>query len=145
MTKLINNEKALVELYELKDDFMHQSKMIIENYIRTYMLANNVWGIAWTQYTPYFNDGEDCIFSVNDPYELPQTLPDEDKEKFAMSDNVNVYALDDYGVWGTEICEFISQLPQDVMKFIFNDHSFVVIYMNKHNILQTRISFMEHE
>lgn len=24
--------------------------------------------LVWTQYTPYFNDGEECIFSVNDIY-----------------------------------------------------------------------------
>lgn len=23
--------------------------------------------ITWTQYTPYFNDGEECVFRVNDP------------------------------------------------------------------------------
>ena len=23
--------------------------------------------IRWTQYTPYFNDGDECVFSVNDP------------------------------------------------------------------------------
>jgi hypothetical protein len=26
--------------------------------------------VKWTQYTPYFNDGEPCVFSVNDPYVL---------------------------------------------------------------------------
>lgn len=26
-----------------------------------------VTGIAWTQYTPYFNDGEPCIFRATDP------------------------------------------------------------------------------
>lgn len=24
--------------------------------------------IHWTQYTPYFNDGDECVFSVNEPY-----------------------------------------------------------------------------
>ncbi len=24
--------------------------------------------VRWTQYTPYFNDGEPCVFGVNEPY-----------------------------------------------------------------------------
>lgn len=24
-------------------------------------------GLIWTQYTPYYNDGDECIFSVNEP------------------------------------------------------------------------------
>lgn len=31
----------------------------------------NVGGVQWTQYTPYFNDGEECVFSVNDMYLFP--------------------------------------------------------------------------
>lgn len=30
-----------------------------------------VKGIVWTQYTPFFNDGDECIFSVNTPYLVP--------------------------------------------------------------------------
>lgn len=46
--------------------------------------------IAWTQYTPYFNDGEECIFGVNEanyttsekwqdmsPYDFEETTPSE--------------------------------------------------------------------
>ncbi len=28
-------------------------------------------GISWTQYTPYFNDGEECVFSVGDIWIVP--------------------------------------------------------------------------
>lgn len=28
---------------------------------------DEVTGIAWTQYTPYFNDGDPCIFRASDP------------------------------------------------------------------------------
>lgn len=28
--------------------------------------------VAWAQYTPFFNDGEACYFSVNDPYFLTE-------------------------------------------------------------------------
>ena len=31
----------------------------------------DVRAIAWSQYTPYFNDGEPCVFSVNEIHVLP--------------------------------------------------------------------------
>lgn len=32
---------------------------------------------AWTQYAPYFNDGEPCVFSVHDLMFLPATVSEE--------------------------------------------------------------------
>lgn len=39
-------------------------------------------GISWTQYTPYFNDGDTCIFSINDPeFKLhPKCIKDLDED-----------------------------------------------------------------
>lgn len=42
------------------DDFKSEVAAILEH--------TEVTGIAWTQYTPYFNDGEPCVFSVGEPY-----------------------------------------------------------------------------
>jgi hypothetical protein len=30
------------------------------------LIRSNVHSVRWTQYTPYFNDGEPCIFGIND-------------------------------------------------------------------------------
>lgn len=30
------------------------------------------WALFWTQYTPYFNDGDACHFSVRDVYLIPE-------------------------------------------------------------------------
>jgi hypothetical protein len=38
-----------------------------------------VKGISWTQYTPYFNDGEPCEFGINADY--PQILIEADGEE----------------------------------------------------------------
>lgn len=32
------------------------------------LIYPEVTGIAWTQYTPYFNDGEPCVFRAGEPY-----------------------------------------------------------------------------
>jgi hypothetical protein len=33
--------------------------------------------VTWTQYAPYFNDGDACVFSVNDPTFSNATSPDD--------------------------------------------------------------------
>jgi len=35
--------------------------------VATVLAHEEITGIAWTQYTPYFNDGEPCVFSVGEP------------------------------------------------------------------------------
>lgn len=35
--------------------------------------------ICWRQYTPYFNDGDPCVFSVHDLYWTSVAEPDEDE------------------------------------------------------------------
>lgn len=49
--------------------------------------------IIWTQYTPYFNDGEPCEFSVNDPYYT--NAEGEDLDEISYGE----YEGDTDGVW----------------------------------------------
>lgn len=42
----------------LKNDFFTLVRQVLEN--------KNIKALYWTQYTPYFNDGEPCVFRVND-------------------------------------------------------------------------------
>lgn len=39
-----------------------------------------ITGIAWTQYTPYFNDGEPCVFSASDPYFAFEGIGSDDED-----------------------------------------------------------------
>ena len=43
---------------DLKNKFFNNFKKLFEN--------ENILGAEWTQYTPYFNDGEECIFTVDE-------------------------------------------------------------------------------
>lgn len=53
-----------------------------------------VYGIRWTQYTPYFNDGDACVFSVNEPYVRFVSQNGEDHEQ---GDEFSEYE-DDWGL-----------------------------------------------
>jgi hypothetical protein len=63
--------------------------------------------VGWTQYAPYFNDGEPCTFSVNDAYlaRLPEADADgyraferhgdEAEDSICLSNDVSRYGLED--------------------------------------------------
>lgn len=52
-------DRTRVEQYS-KEQFQSAIEKVIKH--------PEITGIGWTQYTPYFNDGEPCVFRVGDPY-----------------------------------------------------------------------------
>ena len=51
----------------------HQFKSFFDSY-------PDVKTIHWTQYAPYFNDGDECVFSVNEPH-FTRTEPTEIEDR----------------------------------------------------------------
>lgn len=72
MSELIKslNEKYSVmnkQIADIKEKMCNESKQYIEQACKELFDAcPEVHQIHWTQYTPYFNDGESCEFSVNE-------------------------------------------------------------------------------
>jgi len=63
--------KDLSELVELKENFQKQVKAEGKRLINEALKAvfdkfPNLTAIRWRQYTPYFNDGDACVFGVSD-------------------------------------------------------------------------------
>ena len=68
---------------ELNALMKEKSKVLMQEMFADFFAKyeNVVHSIFWTQYTPYFNDGEACEFSVHDSYlNLIQDMDDEDFE-----------------------------------------------------------------
>jgi len=64
-----------VKRQEIEKAAQEQAKAILAPGLKTFMDEHpDVKAIGWTQYTPYFNDGEECVFGVND---LHASLVDE--------------------------------------------------------------------
>lgn len=62
----------------------------VVSYIREYLKENNLFGVAWLQYTPSFNDGEPCTFRCGEFYQF-------DKEgllEFAKENNLDPSLLE---------------------------------------------------
>ena len=97
--------------------------------------------IVWMQYTPYFNDGDACTFSVNDPT-LRKTLAEVDAEDDERDDDEGAclstdgYDLKNYvndPIDGFDADAFLAlaslfkSLPEDLCLAAFGDHVKVVV------------------
>lgn len=64
----MNIDEYLQRRKELKA-FLEENgqKMILDGFRNFFAKYPMVEKVSWTQYTPYFNDGDACVFGVNEP------------------------------------------------------------------------------
>lgn len=98
---------------KVREEFVKKLEPQFAEVFASFFAENpNVGGVQWTQYTPYFNDGDECIFSVNDMYLFPTGTDEDDlsgydEDLFPSFDDVQAYktvletgeAPDDYRTW----------------------------------------------
>lgn len=90
--------------------------------------------LQWTQYTPYFNDGDACTFGVRSAYVLP-VAADEDVDEYEYGIEIDGYVIKRYEntIGGLQkddlirIEEVWRQLPEDLLESAFGDHVQVVV------------------
>lgn len=102
------------------------------------------YGLSWTQYTPYFNDGDACVFSVNDPSLVKLGKPGEDDEESEEDedpeDGIDFYGIARYGQSDyyparegvtkemlLAVQKVWDLLPEDMLEQVFGDHVRVLI------------------
>jgi len=74
-----------------------------------------VQSFSWAQYTPYFNDGEECVFRVNnDP-------------KINGADEYDNESKDIPQKAYLEIRAMLDELPSETMKAVFGDHVEIIV------------------
>lgn len=118
-------EQAVKEARETaRNAFMDELKKLFANHpeLKT---------MTWSQYTPYFNDGDPCSFSVNDAYISNYTDISPWGEWTGDDDEPEDLFAIDLG-WGDEARQYPdlielnkfmqSKLGCDVLEFVFGDH-----------------------
>lgn len=66
---LENAENFITEYEEAKKVFTEKMQAEIKNIFKQFFNeCTEIKTIRWVQYTPYFNDGEECVFRVSEPY-----------------------------------------------------------------------------
>jgi len=97
---------------------------------------HNVHSVRWTQYTPYFNDGEPCIFGINEIYvKMLSGYEDEGDYgdgyigEYTMRDYSNRYKLALFKVEFADVGQALLDLQssiahfEDFLKESFGDHA----------------------
>jgi hypothetical protein len=102
---------------------------------------SDIEAVRWTQYTPYFNDGDACTFGVHEPYIKFKTLDLANKysaygvEDEDPDEDGNGYCYMGWSSWGEEtslhddfeeFSDFV-QANENLMKQLFGDHAIIKI------------------
>lgn len=117
-----------------KDVFKEQSKGLFD----AHPLLES---FSWTQYTPYFNDGEECVFRSNTAYpqikickqpsdaegEEPVKEEDEDNEFYDKRRYSGSHAILDYPNTpqekaGCAVIDFLKTFDKDELREMFDNH-----------------------
>ena len=139
--------KKQAEIKELQKELQKKSADIfLSSFKRLFEENPKLKSFGWTQYTPYFNDGDTCTFSVNTDWIYINGIPVDD------SDWVNETTITNYGTWNrdkkvyegrtevpnlnydeelskasNEISEFLSNFDNEFFISQFGDHAEITV------------------
>jgi hypothetical protein len=113
-------------LADVKHEISQMGKGAIYELFKDFFAKNpEITGIRWYQYTPFFNDGAVCTFSVYSDY-------------LSLRDANNNWE-DDCG--HVEASRILGQVPDEIMLAMFGDHAEVVML----NTGEIEVGDFEHE
>jgi hypothetical protein len=94
---------------------------------------------SWNQYTPYFNDGDTCVFGVNrDYYRFNNscdhvdkwTLNNEQYSKKIDLEDLSFDSIDSIKKAYNEVDELLSMFEDEDLCQMFGDHAEITVYRN---------------
>lgn len=87
-------EKLAEEIEEARKKYIREGESALKNAFKEFFSENPMAkAVMWTQYTPYWNDGEACTFSVN-TFEL-KIDPSQVRSDINLKDNTEEYCHGD--------------------------------------------------
>ena len=138
----VNTASSLDDLLALKTAYMQKIQEIGKAAFKAeinhlFATVPGLIRLGWTQYTPYFNDGDACIFSVNGVMWLDQALWNEfDNDPNFLDDIYDWHEC--WGGWHQQnvpdpIAEFTEkiQTSTELMLELFGDHATVICDQNE--------------
>lgn len=131
----MNVNDFLKKKAELEELISQHGKDMITGLVKDFCQKEpNIRGIRWAQYTPYFNDGEACVFRLSDVYFYyggngKPELSDEDWENDAEEGGFH-YAKSKSEIDFSEKLELI----EDALLSVFGDHVEVKIAVEDGNV-----------
>ena len=87
-----------------------------------------VQNFSWTQYTPYFNDGDECIFGAHTDYPSINGVNDiayADEDE--ILEEAEAPSLEAAKEAARQIVAFLSAFEDDNLKDMFGDHAIITV------------------
>jgi hypothetical protein len=135
-------DTLIAEQQVLRVKFQADAQAMFKESLKSFFELNpGISALRWTQYTPYFNDGDACVFGVGEVYftnAKGEQLNDVNSWGEYDGDNENVwveyympYLSGKEGV-NAASCEFLSSMinsseMRDIMEQMFGDHVCVTV------------------
>lgn len=128
---------AISEQYnEAKKKMADKLQVVFNESFKQFWKDNpNIAAIAWEQYTPYFNDGDACIFRVGDLYAMSKDGYEKYKDEGGYPEEYSLYHGDD-DLQGNateedidkanKFMDDLAKIPDEVYEAMFGDHARVV-------------------
>ena len=126
-------EKKKTFTEELQKEFPSMFKELFEK-------SDKIQSFGWTQYTPFFNDGDSCEFGVHvdDPYINGEYIDECEwyswKVKYYLKNGEYPELANDSSI-DMKACELvrefidtINSIPEEMLKDLFGDHALITIY-----------------
>jgi hypothetical protein len=134
------------QISELRKDFEEKKRQMAEQFRNEFSNISKAFfeavprikSLTWTQYTPYFNDGDECTFRVNSV----EFATDENNEIESYRDfenNDGSFSAESYGLKKLvtpeefKLCEQMESIigrNKVLMEDLFGDHALVVVRAN---------------
>ncbi len=120
--------KMIQEYEDLKKEFNLKIQGELEKQLRIIMSEMpEELSVSWTQYTPYFNDGDTCEFNANTYDMCPQVNGEElwDEEEGVIPDTTITFKQAFH--IAEVIQKIVEQIPDDMLLDAYGDHAEVSI------------------
>lgn len=139
----------LSEFEKMRDEMQRTLQKKMKGLFKAFFDAHpEVKTVHWTQYTPYFNDGDECVFGVHDVHFTKTLFTELNEREHAWGEEDDGIVID--RLWDDATRKFVKNdidqtlvndmnklssicmgsANEDVMKAMFGDHVWVKAHAN---------------
>jgi len=112
------------QLRKMQEQFRKDGRALFKEVCASLFEANpKLESFGWQQYTPYFNDGDPCVFSVYADYPAINGY-DYNHDKGELTGVTEEEAEELRKLVGS----FLNEVPNDIMESMFGDHVSVTVH-----------------
>jgi len=119
------------EMEVFKKEFQEKGKVLFNEILKSvWEEIPEINSFGWTQYTPYFNDGDECVFSVNEVSVVNGDREYDDADEWTNGFWKRYDWREENREWEIkqQLDKFIQTAPEDVLREIYGDHVEVIVF-----------------